>query len=229
MSRTALPAPDRGYPSARRSGKCVSGRIEQRLRSCNWRRFFLFRSKLLHNASRCPRGSWEQAGLPTNFRGYHINAVPGRKIDVKELRVDREPPRAGLIRARFIPPPPIRDLRDLTRIGRDLIWDRVKATNRAHKLLADGEHQARERCRRRAWRLGPCHVGCACCRRNQSGTSGEAQPHAEGEAARGGVARPVCVAPCLLRVCSSLVSFDALRSGCLASTTWRRFLRCDVE
>jgi len=49
--------------------------------------------------------------------------------------VDREPPRAGLIRASFIPPPAIRDLRDLTRHRKSLIRDRVKATNRAHKLL----------------------------------------------------------------------------------------------
>jgi transposase len=49
--------------------------------------------------------------------------------------VDREPPRSGLIRASFIPPPPIRDLRDLTRHRKSLIWDRVKATNRADTLL----------------------------------------------------------------------------------------------
>jgi len=41
----------------------------------------------------------------------------------------------GLIRASFIPPPPIRDLRDLTRHRKSLIRDRVKATNREHKLL----------------------------------------------------------------------------------------------
>ena len=33
----------------------------RRLRSRNLLRFFLFRSKLLHTASRCPRGRWEQA------------------------------------------------------------------------------------------------------------------------------------------------------------------------
>jgi hypothetical protein len=41
----------------------------------------------------------------------------------------------GLIRASFIPPAPIRDLRDLTRHRKSLIRDRVKTTNRVHKLL----------------------------------------------------------------------------------------------
>src|SRR6266852_4743459 len=66
---------------------------------------------------------------------YHIKAVPGRKTDVKDCEWIANLLAHGLIRASFIPPPPIRDLRDLTRHRKSLIRDRVKATNRVHKLL----------------------------------------------------------------------------------------------
>jgi len=66
---------------------------------------------------------------------YHIKAVPGRKTDVKDCEWIANLLAHGLIRASFTPPPPIRDLRDLTRHRKSLIRDRVKATNRVHKLL----------------------------------------------------------------------------------------------
>src|SRR5712692_7143778 len=66
---------------------------------------------------------------------YHIKAVPGRKTDVKDCEWIANLLAHGLIRASFIPPPPIRDLRDLTRHRKSLVRDRVKATNRVHKLL----------------------------------------------------------------------------------------------
>src|SRR5713101_8903994 len=65
----------------------------------------------------------------------HIKAVPGRKTDVKDCEWLAELLAHGLIRASFIPPPAIRELRDLTRHRKSLIRDRVKATNRVHKLL----------------------------------------------------------------------------------------------
>src|SRR4051794_41519342 len=39
---------------------------------------------------------------------HHIKAVPGRKTDVKDAEGLRAPGRPGLIRPRFVPPPPIR-------------------------------------------------------------------------------------------------------------------------
>src|SRR5262245_9514411 len=66
---------------------------------------------------------------------YHIKAVPGRKTDVKDCEWVAKLLAHGLLRASFIPPPAIRDLRDLTRHRKSLIRDRVKATNRVHKLL----------------------------------------------------------------------------------------------
>lgn len=65
----------------------------------------------------------------------HIKAVPGRKTDVRDCEWLAELLAHGLIRASFIPPAGIRALRDLTRHRKSLIRDRVKTTNRIHKLL----------------------------------------------------------------------------------------------
>jgi transposase len=65
----------------------------------------------------------------------HIKAVPGRKTDVKDCEWIANLLAHGLIRASFIPPPAIRDLRHLTRHRKSLVRDRVKTTNRVHKLL----------------------------------------------------------------------------------------------
>ena len=65
----------------------------------------------------------------------HIKAVPGRKTDVRDCEWLADLLAHGLIRASFIPPAAIRDLRDLTRHRKSLIRDRVKTTNRIHKLL----------------------------------------------------------------------------------------------
>ena len=66
---------------------------------------------------------------------HHIKAVPGRKTDVKDCEWLADLLAHGLIRASFIPPADIREVRDLTRHRKSLIRDRVKAANRVHKLL----------------------------------------------------------------------------------------------
>jgi transposase len=43
--------------------------------------------------------------------------------------------RHGLLRASFIPPAPIRDLRDLTRYRKTLIQERTQEINRLQKVL----------------------------------------------------------------------------------------------
>jgi transposase len=43
----------------------------------------------------------------------------------------------GLLRGSFVPPAPIRELRDLTRYRKALIQDRTREANRVHKLLED--------------------------------------------------------------------------------------------
>ena len=45
----------------------------------------------------------------------HMKAVPGRKTDVKDAEWIADLLRHGLLRPSFIPPEPVRELRDLTR------------------------------------------------------------------------------------------------------------------
>jgi transposase len=65
----------------------------------------------------------------------HIKAVPGRKTDVRDSEWLAELLRHGLLKASFIPPQPIRDLRDLVRYRKTLVYERSKQINRVHKLL----------------------------------------------------------------------------------------------
>jgi transposase len=67
----------------------------------------------------------------------HIKQVPGRKTDVKDCVWIAQCLECGLLRGSFVPPAPIRELRDLTRHRRVLIEERTRAANRVHKLLQD--------------------------------------------------------------------------------------------
>ncbi len=65
----------------------------------------------------------------------HIKAVPGRKTDVKDSEWLADLLRHGLLTASFIPPAPIRELRDLTRYRKTLIGERAQEANRLQKVL----------------------------------------------------------------------------------------------
>ena len=65
----------------------------------------------------------------------HIKAVPGRKTDVKDCEWIADLLSHGLLRGSFIPPEPIRDLRDLTRYRKSLTDERVREVNRLQKFL----------------------------------------------------------------------------------------------
>jgi transposase len=64
-----------------------------------------------------------------------MKAVPGRKTDVKDAEWIADLLRHGLLRARVIPPQPVRDLRELTRSHATLVAERTQAVNRLHKLV----------------------------------------------------------------------------------------------
>ena len=66
---------------------------------------------------------------------HHIKNVPGRKTDVKDAEWIAQLVRHGLVRKSFVPPPAIRDLRELVRCRRTLIETRTAARNRVLKLL----------------------------------------------------------------------------------------------
>jgi transposase len=71
----------------------------------------------------------------TLVNAQHLKRVPGRKTDVKDAEWLADLLRQGLLRASFIPPAPVRDLRDLTRYRTSLIQDRVTEINRLQKVL----------------------------------------------------------------------------------------------
>lgn len=65
----------------------------------------------------------------------HMKAVPGRKTDVKDSEWLADLLRHGLLKPSFIPPAPIRELRELTRYRTTLIHERTAEVNRLHKVL----------------------------------------------------------------------------------------------
>jgi transposase len=67
----------------------------------------------------------------------HIKQVPGRKTDVKDAEWIAQLLQHGLLSPSFIPPPPIRELRDLTRQRAQLVADKAAVANRVHKTLED--------------------------------------------------------------------------------------------
>ena len=67
----------------------------------------------------------------------HIKQVPGRKTDVKDAEWIAQLLQHGLLSASFVPPPPIRELRDLTRQRTQLVRERAAVANRIQKVLED--------------------------------------------------------------------------------------------
>jgi transposase len=65
----------------------------------------------------------------------HIKRVPGRKTDVKDAEWIADLLLHGLLKPSFVPPPPIRELRDLTRYRRKLVESQSAERNRLLKLL----------------------------------------------------------------------------------------------
>jgi len=66
-----------------------------------------------------------------------LKRVPGRKTDVKDSEWLAQLLECGLLRSSFVPPPPIRELRDLTRYRVQQVRDRAQEVNRLCKVLED--------------------------------------------------------------------------------------------
>jgi len=65
----------------------------------------------------------------------HVKAVPGRKTDVKDCEWLAELLCHGLLKASFIPPVEIRELRELTRYRQTLVKTRGTIANRIQRLI----------------------------------------------------------------------------------------------
>lgn len=68
----------------------------------------------------------------------HARALRGRKTDVKDAEWLADLLRHGLLRASFIPPPEIREMRELTRYRDGLVREQSAVANRIQKLIESG-------------------------------------------------------------------------------------------
>ena len=80
--------------------------------------------------------------LEADFQVMLVNArsvrnVPGRKTDVSDAQWLADLGAHGLVRASFVPPEPIRALRDLTRARTVITRERTREIQRLEKLLED--------------------------------------------------------------------------------------------
>ena len=67
----------------------------------------------------------------------HVKNVPGRKTDVGDAVWLCQLLEFGLLRASLVPPPPVRQLRELARRRRTLVRARAQEINRLHKALEE--------------------------------------------------------------------------------------------
>jgi transposase len=68
----------------------------------------------------------------------HARALRGRKTDVKDAEWLADLLRHGLLKASFIPPPEIRELRELTRYRESLVREQSGVANRIQKVIESG-------------------------------------------------------------------------------------------
>ena len=68
---------------------------------------------------------------------HHVKILPGRKSDVLDAEWLAELLEHGLLRGSFVPPPAIRELRDLTRYRKRLIQAHTSECQRIQKTLED--------------------------------------------------------------------------------------------
>ncbi len=67
----------------------------------------------------------------------HVKNLPGRKTDVSDAAWLAQLGAHGLVRGSFVPPEPIRKLRDLTRTRTTIVRERAREIQRLEKLLED--------------------------------------------------------------------------------------------
>ncbi len=67
----------------------------------------------------------------------HVKNLPGRKTDVADATWLAQLGAHGLVRGSFVPPEPIRQLRDLTRTRTSITRERSREIQRLEKFLKD--------------------------------------------------------------------------------------------
>ena len=107
-------------------------------------RDWLAAHRVTHVAMEATSVYWKPvwAILEDDFDCMLVNArevknLPGRKTDVKDAEWLCQLLEAGLLKASFVPPKPIRALRSFTRYRKAQIAERQREANRLHKALED--------------------------------------------------------------------------------------------
>ena len=67
----------------------------------------------------------------------HVKRVPGRKTDLSDAEWLADVAAHGMVRASYVPPPPIRELRELTRYRKTQVEMRTREIQRLEKVLQD--------------------------------------------------------------------------------------------
>ncbi len=68
----------------------------------------------------------------------HVKTVPGRKTDVRDCEWLADLLRHGLLKASFIPPLEIREVRELTRYRQTLVREQASVANRVQRIIESG-------------------------------------------------------------------------------------------
>jgi transposase len=71
------------------------------------------------------------------YNAQHVKNVPGRKSDVSDAMWLADVVAHGMVRASFVPPEPIRELRDLSRYRKTQVDIRAREIQRLEKVLQD--------------------------------------------------------------------------------------------
>ena len=71
------------------------------------------------------------------FNARHLRHVPGRKSDVQDAEWGCQLIEHGLVRSSFVPPRPLRELRDVVRYRKAKIQERTREVQRVEKTLQD--------------------------------------------------------------------------------------------
>ena len=86
-----------------------------------------------------PYAALEEVGLRGKVvNARHVKNVPGRKTDIGDAQWLATLARAGLLRASFVPPAKMRELRLIARHRQKLVGQLSAEKNRLHKVLTDG-------------------------------------------------------------------------------------------
>jgi transposase len=124
----------------------------------------------------------------------HLRNVPGRKTDVADAAWICQLVEHGLVRPSFVPPPPIRELRNLTRYRKTVIQERTREAGAAGEAAGGRRHQAVVRGQRHPGRLRPGDAAGPSRRRARppaAGRAGQGPPARQAPPAPGGPGRPL--------------------------------------